>query len=182
MARSHTRCPYWLERKNGSDPLAFGTEQALDFRPWDGKVADAFPKESTSLGGADPAGGRVGALPKFGLRGAEAAGGGVGALPKASTSLRGVNRRLHIAAARWSTRTLPRGSSCRPARFGVGRAMFHGRLRTESDSYSAPRAAPRVRCPLKSHLFHRCRLEQMACGALLLTERRVESCEVCMVA
>ena len=32
-----------------------------------------------------------------------------------------------------------------PTRVAIEQAMFHGRLRTERDSYTAPRAAPRAR-------------------------------------
>ena len=53
-------------------------------------------------------------------------------------------QRLHIAyrRRRWVHQDLDRAL---PARIAIERAMFHARLRTERDSYMAPRAAPRAR-------------------------------------
>ena len=85
-------------------------------------------------------------------------------------------QRLHIGAAGGSTRTLarlfprasPLGERC-PVVDTVPKA-----IRT-------PPRVPLAARALKSHLFHRCRLEETASGALLLTERGVESCEVCII-
>ena len=79
-------------------------------------------------------------------------------------------QRLPIGAPGESTSDQDLGQAL-PTRIAVGRAMFRGRYRPESDSYTAPRAARAPARALKSHLFHRCRLEETASGASLLTER-----------
>ena len=78
-------------------------------------------------------------------------------------------QRLHIGAAGGSTRTLTRLlPHTSPL---AGRAMF--RCSVVDSVPKATRTPPVCRCAhaLKSHLFHRCRLEQTAGGVLLLTER-----------